>query len=334
MRRRRALCADAFQAASAEGLQAEAFVDTQITRPSLSLNVAGPETARVGEQVQFRIEVTNAAEQMLDNVTITDRFDAALEHAEGLASPIQKILGRLDPGQTKVFAVTFIVRRSGQICHALEVSAPGGQYAQKQVCVNVTEAAITAQPRLEVTKTAVNEARTGASVQFSSRIANTGNVMLTNVRITDYYDPEYERLEASAGWDPTAWAAGELVWIVPQLAPGESIQRDVLCLCRQAAEAAVSRVLVTAAENISEMAQTSVRILPGSAPPAAPGIPGVPGSGAAAPGSLSLDISEFGDPIKVGERTAYMITLRNDRASPDQDLVIQVELPRGFSLSR
>ncbi len=115
----------AFQAASAEGLQAEAFVDTQISRPSLLLNVSGPQTAKVGERIQFRVEVTNAGDEALDNISITDRFDAALEQADGLPSPIQKSIGRLEPGKTEVFAVGFFVRRAGQICHILEVSAGG-----------------------------------------------------------------------------------------------------------------------------------------------------------------------------------------------------------------
>lgn len=322
-----------FEATSAQGLQAEAFVDTQVTRPALLMKVAGPETAVVGDKVQFRIEVTNAGDQPLDNVTISDRFDSGLEHVEGLTSPIQKLLGRLEPSQTKVFAVSFLVRRAGQICHSLEVSAPGGQYAQAQACLDATPPAVTAQPGLEVTKTVVAEARVGTSVQFSNRITNTGNVTLTDLRITDYYDPELERLEASEGFDRVAWAAGELVWMVPQLAPGETAQRDVLCLCRQAAAAALSRVTVTAAGNVTDTGEARVRIVAAPTPqsPPAPPAPGAPPAvGGAARERLTLDISELGDPIKLGETTTYLLTIKNERAVPDQDVVVRIELPPGL----
>ncbi len=179
----------AFQATSADGLQADAAVDTEIAQPSLRLNVTGPTTATVGERIQFRIEVTNTGDQALDNVTITDRFDGSLEHAEGLPNPIQKLIGRLEPGRTEQFAVGFFVRRAGQICHILEVTSPGGQYAQQQVCLTATEPAVAPQPRIEVVKTGPQEAHAGQNVQFSTRVTNTGNVPLTNVRITDVYDP-------------------------------------------------------------------------------------------------------------------------------------------------
>ena len=81
----------AFQASCADGLQADAAVDTEIAQPSLRLNVTGPTTATVGERIQFRVEVTNTGDQPLDNVTINDRFDGSLEHAEGLPNPIQKL---------------------------------------------------------------------------------------------------------------------------------------------------------------------------------------------------------------------------------------------------
>ncbi len=118
-----------------------------------------------------------------------------------MPSPIQKSIGRLEPGQTEIFAVGFFVRRAGQICHALEVSAPGGQYAQQQACLTATAPEVTPEPRLEVVKTAVRESRVGESVQFTTRVTNTGNIPLTNVRITDSFDQELEPKESTPGWD-------------------------------------------------------------------------------------------------------------------------------------
>ena len=77
------------------------------------------------------------------------------------------------------------------------------------------------------------ESQVGQNVQFSTRVTNTGNVPLTNVRIIDSFDPELEPKESTEGWDPAALASGQLMWIVEQLMPGQTVQRDVLCLCRK-----------------------------------------------------------------------------------------------------
>jgi uncharacterized repeat protein (TIGR01451 family) len=321
----------AFQASCADGLQADAAVDTEIAQSSLRLNVTGPTTATVGERVQFRIEVTNTGDQPLDNVTINNRFDESLEHAEGLPNPIQKSIGRLEPGRTEQFAVGFFVRRAGQICHILEVTSPGGQYAQQQVCLTAAEAAVAPQPRIEVVKTGPQEAYTGQNVQFSTRVTNTGNVPLTNVRITDVYDPELEPKESTQGWDSAALAAGQLVWIIPRLSPGEAARRDVLCLCQRPADNAASRVTVTTDENISEMAEAAIRILPPAA--ASPGAR-VPDAGTPAAGQLSVEIFELGDPIQIGEATDYEIRIRNARTAADQNVVLKIEFPAGLRFDR
>ncbi len=49
-----------------------------------------------------------------------------------------------------------------------------------------------------------------------------------------------------------------------------------------------------------------------------------------ASGRLSVNISEYGDPIKIGEGTAYVITLKNNRPTPDQDVVVTIEMPTGL----
>ena len=164
-------------------------------------------------------------------------------------------------------------------------------------------------------------------------VTNTGNVPLTNVRITDSYDPALEPRESTAGWDPSAWGAGQLVWVVGTLMPGESTRRDVLCLGGKPAEAAVSRATVTSDEGVLEEARAVVAILPAS--PAPPGVepPPKPPS-TATTGNLVVDILEFGDPLKMGDQTAYVITIRNDRPTADQDVVLTIEFPPGLRFEK
>ena len=42
-----------------------------------------------------------------------------------------------------------------------------------------------------------------------------------------------------------------------------------------------------------------------------------------------MEISELGDPIRMGEATDYEIRIRNARAVADQNVVLKIEFPVG-----
>jgi len=317
-----------FQAASADGLTAETSATTQIARPSLDLKVTGPATAALGERIQFQIEVTNVSDAPLDQVLLIDRFDAGLEQTEGQASPIQQPLGRLEPGQTIRKAVGFVARQAGQLGHTVEITAPGGVFAQRQSYVTVDAAA--AQPRLRITKTGPAESRVGQSVQFAIDVTNAGNVPLTNVQIADAHDSALEPRQSSPGLDPTAYASRQLVWKIAQLMPGDSVRREVLYECMAPAEAAACDATVTANEAVPQTARAGIRIAPAEGPPT--GQP--PSDQPQGLGELAVDISEFGDAVAVGQKTVYLITVTNQRDVSDRNVVVTIKFPEGLNFEK
>lgn len=327
-----------FQATSQEQLTTEAFVDTQVTRPALTFDVAGPNTATVGEKIQFRVQVTNSGQQTLDNVVITDRFDSGLEHADGQASPIQREIGRLEPGETRQIAVTFVARRAGRICHTLEVSAAGGQFAQQQACIQVAAPQPQPETRLQVTKTSPAEVRVGESLTFTIRVTNAGNVPLTNVRIADSYDAALTPKQSTPGLDPQAVAQQQIAWLISSLPPGTTEVRQVMCVANRETPSAQNPVVVTAAEDLRQTADATIRILPAATRPAAPpaGVvpPSIPERPTQPAGDLKVDISEFGDPVVVGELTTYLVTIKNDRSVPDQDVRLILQFPVGLKFNK
>ena len=132
-------------------------------------------------------------------------------------------------------------------------------------------------------------------------------------------------------WTRRPWQPASLVWIIPQLSPGEAARRDVLCLCQRPADNAVSRVTVTANENISETAEAAIRILP---PRRRLREHALPDARTPAAGQLTVEISELGDPIRIGEATDYEIRIRNARAAADQNVVLKIEFPAGLRFDR
>ncbi len=327
-----------FQASSADGLRADAQIDTEIARPTLSLDMSGPQTATVGETVEFRVQVTNTGTRAFDDVTITDRYDAGLEHTEGQASPIQRSLGRLEPNETKRVAVAFNVRLAGRLCHTLEVATPDGQFARSEACVNVAETAVAPKPALMVRKSGPAESRVGQVVNFAIEVINTGNVPLTNVRIADSYHTSLEPQKASPGVDPNAIAQSQLVWNIAQLQPGETQRREVQCICLETAERAASQVVVTTAETTPQTAEAVLRIMPAIGASPSPTLPGGQGTGPVSPpaasGQINLDISALGNPINVGSKTVYLITITNARPTPDKNVALVLQLSAGLRFEK
>lgn len=327
-----------FEATSSSNLRTEAYVDTQIARPSLTLDVTGPNQATVGEQVQFRVQVSNLGDRPLERVTITDLFDAGLEQTEGQASPVQQVMGTLQPGETKVIGLSFIVRRAGDLCHTVEVTAAGGQFANAQACLTADAPRVEPRPQLQVAVTGPEEGSVGGEVTFSTTVSNTGNTPVAGIQLVNVMDASLEPTKTSPGLDRTALATGQLMWVIPQLSPGESVRRDVQCVCRQPAVGAVVQALATASPDISESAETRLTIInqPSNAPmdnePALG--PTVMPPGPVTNGMLDLTISDSNDPVSLGEQTTYVITIKNLQSVPDQRVALTIQLPVGLEFRR
>ena len=107
-------------------------------KPMVELHITGPQTAALGSDARFEIEVVNHGTAPAENLLITDRFDPGLEYKNRL-SPIQNALGTIPPGGSKKLALTFRVTKAGKLFHTMEVSNRAGISESAQACVTVAE---------------------------------------------------------------------------------------------------------------------------------------------------------------------------------------------------
>lgn len=323
-------------ATSRDGLRSGNSFDTRVVKPTVSVDVQGPTTARVGEQVQYRVQIANRGTSPLMNVTVTDTFDPGLQHLQGERSPIRRSIGRLEPGQTSQFAVTFVVVQPGRHCHTLDVASDGAKIASDQKCLTASPAA---PPRMNVTKVGPAEGRVGEVGRYVIVVANTSEVPLTNVRIVEQVDPQLLLKNATDGFQA---APSTLIWTFPVLPPNQSVTVQVDCELRAVSNGARNRVIVTTAEGLSETKDVVTRIVPAVAaapvnppnnPPAsAPAEPEVPVRIDRADGRLNVALATVRNPIRVGERTKYVVTIKNDRTLEDREVVLTFLIPAGLEL--
>ena len=323
---------------------AEACVETRVFSPSLSVRMTGPATAQVGQQVDFEIEITNTGTEPLNRVVVRDRLPAGLEHPTERGSVIERALAEpLPPGASRKIAVSLLVRQAGRLCHTAEVVADGGHAASATACIDAVEAPRPEpRPAVEASIEAPAQARVGQRITVTMRVANTGNIPLTNVRVIGFYDRSLYPREASTGYDPQALTRGELVWFTPQLMPGESLTRQVRLECVKDSPTSWCRVFVEAAENVRAVQESKLVIEPAVAVRPPPGPveppPRIQEPREPAPekivGELKVSIAGRQNPVTVNSSVSYIIVVENGRNVGDKNVRITLELPPGMEYVR
>jgi uncharacterized repeat protein (TIGR01451 family) len=338
---------------ASEGLTAESCATTEAFLPALDLRVTGPETARVGDRVTFAISITNSGSSPATGLVIKDTFGAGLVH-DVAASPIERELGTLGPGETRDdLAVTFRVIRPGRVCHDVELRGQGLRPVQQTVCIDVAAAELrpavpaeeppSAPPgraNLQVDKSAPARARVGDKVIFDLVVTNSGETELTNIKITDDYDVAVRPLRVSEGFK---YEDEKLTWTIERLMPSQSRPFQVEASCERP-QRACSRATVSADGGVLVADEACLQIEPAAVAPGevtepAPREPS--GNGAAAeppiPGAepmaadLRLQITDLRDEVAVGQTVTYEVTITNPRDTPDRNVELVLNVPAGMT---
>lgn len=236
----------------------------------LDVRINGPASANVGSSVEYQIEVINIGTTTATGLIVTDTFDSGLEHAVS-ASPIERDLKDLAPGQSERFNVQFRVTKAGQLCQLVEVRGAGGLRSSNRTCLtaivpggsrfdddtgSVTEPRLRDRtetqpaprsaytgPHLTVKKTGPVRKRVGETAEFAIEVTNDGSETAHNLRIADNYDQSLDPVAATDGW---VISGGALVWTVGELEPGKTIKRQINCECLQPTFNACNRVTASA----------------------------------------------------------------------------------------
>ena len=350
------------QARSSDGASAEEHVAARVTPNALELHVNGPEAARVGDQVQFRIIARNVGNQPLTNVVVRDVFDRGFEHMEAV-SPIVRELGDLEPGGEIPFAVTMSVTQPGTICHQLELKSDEGYATAKRVCLNAVgspqpgQSAEANRPALLVTKTGPEVLQVDQEGEFVVRIENNGNVPLTGLRVVDQFPACLRAVQATDGFQQRQ---GALIWSIERLEPGQFTIRTVRYRSTSSEQSAGTQVTVTSAEpsltvideaylEIYDLGDV-VKDLEDDVTPlrldtngptddilarqefTQPELSPPDSNAFAAGGDLRLTVTDLNDPIRQGRRMIYLVHVVNERNTNDQNVRLRLEFPPNLNL--
>ena len=323
-----------FSATSAERVEDQACLDINTTAPQLELNVSGPTTATVGEQVTYRISITNRSQSRLTQLIVKNTFDEGLQHAVA-ASPIERDLGILEPGGIREdIQVTFQVTKPGKLCQTVEVLGAGALKVQEIICLTVSPPP-EAKAALKVEKRGPSTGTVGQTLIFESLITNTGTAPLENVTVIDTFERGLEPTRVSNGYQIEE---DQLTWKFAQIAPGQTERLQVEVICKEAVRAC-SRITVTAAGDLMMAEEACVQITEAAVPPVTPAPPATvppPASSSQADNAetgdvLSLTVTDLRDEVAVGGTIVYEVTVTNLHNVADANIVVIVTVPEGLA---
>jgi uncharacterized repeat protein (TIGR01451 family) len=315
---------------TADDLTADHCVLTQVVQPAISLNMTGPQAAEVGQQVQFVVTVRNEGGVALNDVIVTDRFDEGLEHAVS-ASPIEKPLGSMAPGEQKQFSITFRVAKPGRWCHSMTATTATGQTATAQACVVAREApAPQRTPGITLRAFGPNEMQEGHTNEYTVEVENTGQTPLTAIRLAVSASASLQATSAT-GSDNRQQIGSQLVWTIERMEVGAVRRFQIICQATQPDAQAFLRAEATAREQVRHTAEAGTRIVAPVSPKSAPTQKTPPPTDE---GKLQVTLADQDDPARAGQVIRYRLTLANTRGAPDQNVAISVTLPEYSTLVR
>ncbi len=324
------LCA---RARSAENLSAEACATVLIASgaANLELRLNGPDTASVGQQVQYQAVITNRGTATARGLVITDRFDQGFRHLDDPDS-LGKIEGALEdlaPGGSQTVTITLQVERSGQICHEVEVRGEDGIRASARACLNSRGAVQPSQspspPKFNVRTEVRPTASVGDSFVFRVYVENIGQSPLEGIVLSATADRELKMVSGEAGHE----LDGDTILLrVPRVEVGREASMRVQYEAVQAGEPCI--IGVAKIGQISREDQACIRVVPRSPPPGSVPLPrnGEPPPAANPGGSganLDIRIYEPGDSLAVGDRAVYQLELINRGDESVNQVVLRLE---------
>ena len=193
---------------------------TRVTRPRISVAVAGPETARVGEEAAFVIKVTNtgsgpATKLMLKAMLTDGLFCPKVPSAGG--NEIETILADVKPGETKSIKLPVAAARAGMQSCQIVAATEGSPESTARVAVNVVEAL------LQLKQTGPAHCFVRSEPTYSIDLANPGTASTDPLSVYSVLPDGFEYVQASDGgvFNSTTRA---VTWRLPSLPAGGTRQ--------------------------------------------------------------------------------------------------------------
>jgi uncharacterized repeat protein (TIGR01451 family) len=277
-------------ASTSDGLQATQRATTRIDQGKLELHVEAPSAALAGEQIPFKLAVTNTGVVPAENATLWVKVDDGSKGA-ATQNPTELSAGSIAPGQTKVVDFPLTARQAGRVGVRASVTADGGLTASSDpVALDVRKAELAASvtgPKLVYLT---------QDFDWTVTVANRGEASVANVVVRATLPAEVRVKSAGDG----KVGAGSIEWKFAELKSGEQRTLKVTAEAAKLNDKATLSVAVLAdATNGSRTVGDPV----GAKADSTVAIIGTP--------ALALELATPPGLVDVGKRASFQVRVKN-----------------------
>lgn len=293
------------EARAPDGLTGRGLNSVTIAEPKLHLKLEGPATGLAGETLPFRVTVTNGGDWAAERIRVHGRFDDGLE-TTGKVNSLDQTIPAIAAGQSKSIPLPLTVRRGGKF--KIEVSAAGDRNLTA-----VPQSAMVEVKEVQLSLSAHGPARgyVGQEATWQVVVRNTGDFALNNIVVKATLPAEVAFAKATDGGK----ASGkQVVWNLGSAPPRQERTIAVTGICNNVAARAVMTATVTAAP-VADRGKPVSADRPAEATLEIVGVP-----------ALQLSVKDSADPVAVGERTTYLIRVKNTGSQAARKVEIVADL--------
>ena len=265
-------------------------------QPALKVTKTAPAEVILCDEITSKIVVSNTGSGQASNVKVADMLPAGMRTLDGKGA-VSFDAGTLGPGQSKEFVLKTKASRTGKYVNKATATADDGLTATSQDAVTTVR-----QPVLKLTKTAPKMRYVGRHATYVLTVTNKGDAPARDTVLVDTLPANATFVQASEGG---RMARGKVTWQLGTLAPGASKTASVTL--RMSTRGTVLNLATANAycAKAADQATTAVK-----------GIP-----------AILLECVDVEDPIEVGAKVTYVITVTNQGSADGTNIVVACTLP-------
>ncbi len=291
----------------------------------LDVVILSPGQVTVSDTVSVRLQLTNTSGSELTEILLTDQLPEGLDHVDArqgedsTARNLDFSIASIQPGETVEKELTLRPTMTGQLCHTLTVQLANGLSNSTRSCLESIPRPL--PPELQLQLLGPNSLTAGRPARYRVQVQHVGENLVNEITLRLQIPESLVIQQATEGHRRLQ---NTIDLDIPRLAPGEQAELVIQVIAlRETPAVSLAGSLLIANQPVDS---SSIEVTVGAAE-----------QDSADPESLdrnrlTVSITDLDDPVTVGQKITYLVSIRNDRDVSDKQIRIQVELPEGLEL--